>query len=49
VVLPNITRRQWSRAIPEAEQKALLPAQRMICKDEMLTTTDPEVFQQRRQ
>lgn len=47
VVLPNITRKQWNQAIPEAEQETLLPAQRVICKDEMLTTTDPEVFQQR--
>jgi hypothetical protein len=36
-----------AQAVPEAEQGALLPAQRVICKDEMLTTTDPEAFQQR--
>ncbi|MDY7115526.1 3'-5' exonuclease [Halomonas sp. SSL-5] len=46
VVFPNITRRQWNLAVPEAEQEALLPAHRVICKDEMLTTTDPEVLQQ---
>lgn len=47
VVFPNITRKQWNQAIPEAEQDVLLPAHRVICKDEMLTTTDPEAFQQR--
>lgn len=47
VVLPNITRKQWNQAVPEAEQETLLPAQRVICKDEMQTTTDPEAFQQR--
>ncbi|SDF87789.1 UvrD-like helicase C-terminal domain-containing protein [Onishia taeanensis] len=47
VVFPNITRRQWNQAIPEAEQEALLPSHRVICKDEMLTTADPEVFQER--
>ncbi|WP_136248820.1 3'-5' exonuclease [Halomonas borealis] len=47
VVLPNITRKQWNRAVPGAEQETLLPAQRVICKDEMQTTTDPEAFQQR--
>ncbi len=47
VVFPNITRRQWNQAVSEAEQEALLPAHRLICKDEMLTTTDPEAFQQR--
>jgi hypothetical protein len=47
VVFPNITRRQWNQAVPKAEQEVLLPAHRLICKDEMLTTTDPEAFQQR--
>lgn len=47
VVFPNITRRQWDQAIPEEEQERLLPAHRLICKDEMLSTTDPESFQQR--
>ncbi|MBZ9558033.1 MULTISPECIES: nuclease-related domain-containing DEAD/DEAH box helicase [unclassified Modicisalibacter] len=46
VVFPNITRRQWNQAIPEEEQERLLPAHRLICKDEMATTIDPEVFQQ---
>ena len=47
VVFPNITRRQWNQAISEEEQERILPAHRLICKDEMLPTTDPEAFQQR--
>ncbi|WP_416139816.1 3'-5' exonuclease [Halomonas sp. HK25] len=47
VVFPNITRRQWDQAISEEDQERLLPAHRLICKDEMLSTTDPEAFQQR--
>nr|WP_298377560.1 3'-5' exonuclease [uncultured Halomonas sp.] len=47
VVFPNITRRQWDQVVPEEEQERILPAHRLICKDEMLTTVDPEAFQQR--
>lgn len=47
VVFPNITRRQWDQAVSAEEQERILPAHRLICKDEMLSTTDPEAFQQR--
>lgn len=47
VVFPNITRRQWDQVVSEEEQERILPANRLICKDEMLTTVDPEAFQQR--
>ena len=47
VVFPNITRRQWNSIVPETEQELLLPSNRIICKDEMVTTIDPEVFQNR--
>ncbi|MFI0472009.1 3'-5' exonuclease [Halomonas sp. HMF6819] len=47
VVFPNINRRQWDEAIAEEEQEVVLPGHLVICKDEMLATTDPEAFQQR--
>ncbi|MGQ9425596.1 3'-5' exonuclease [Gilvimarinus sp. F26214L] len=47
VVLTNITRKQWNQAVPEQEQERLLPAHRVICKDEMTSTADPEEFQSR--
>lgn len=47
VVFPNITRRQWNEAVSAEDQERILPAHRLICKDEMLPTTDPEAFQQR--
>lgn len=47
VVFTNITRKQWDEAIPEHEQDKLLPPHRLICKDEMLSTADPEEFQSR--
>lgn len=47
VVFTNITRKQWNEAVPEIEQENLLPPHRLICKDEMLTTADPEEFQSR--
>ncbi|WP_447553714.1 3'-5' exonuclease [Vreelandella sp. EE22] len=47
VFFPNITRLQWNKAISEAEQELVLPGHRVICKDEMAPTTDPEAFQQR--
>lgn len=45
VVFPNITRKQWNEAIAEADQELVLPPHRLICKDEMTATADPEAFQ----
>ena len=47
VVFPNITRKQWNEAISEADQELVLPPHRLICKDEMTATADPEAFQTR--
>lgn len=47
VVFPNITRKQWNEMIGEAEQDLVLPPHRLICKDEMLATVDPEAFQEK--
>src|SRR5690625_8046087 len=47
VVLANITRQQWDSAVPELEQERLLPAHRVICKDEMTESVEPEDFQNR--
>jgi hypothetical protein len=47
VVLPNITRKQWNEAISEADQELVLPPHRLICRDEMTATADPEAFQSR--
>lgn len=47
VVFPNITRKQWNEAISEADQELVLPPHRLICKDEMTATADPEAFQAR--
>lgn len=46
-VLTNITRRQLNQLLDEEVQESVLPTGRVICKDEMLTTADPELFQQR--
>ena len=45
VVFPNITRKQWNEAISEEDQELVLPPHRLICKDEMSTVVDPELFQ----
>ena len=47
VVFPNITRKQWNEAIDEADQELVLPPHRLICRDEMTATADPEAFQAR--
>lgn len=47
VVLSNITRAQWEKAIPEQEQERLLPNHRVICKDEMTDSVEAEAFQSR--
>lgn len=47
VVFPNITRKQWNEAISEADQELVLPPHRLICRDEMTATADPEAFQAR--
>ena len=46
VVFPNITRRQWNQLISEDEQDRILPASRILCKDEMSLSMDPETFQE---
>lgn len=47
VVFPNITRKHWNEAISEADQELVLPPHRLVCKDEMTATADPEAFQAR--
>ncbi len=47
VVFPNITRKQWNEAISEEDQELVLPPHRLICRDEMTATVDPEAFQAR--
>lgn len=47
VVFPNITHKQWNEAISEEDQELVLPPHRLICKDEMTATADPEAFQAR--
>ncbi|MGD8174505.1 3'-5' exonuclease [Marinimicrobium sp. ARAG 43.8] len=47
VVLTNITRQQWNKALPEDHQELVLPAHRVICKDEMTDSVDAEAFQSR--
>ena len=46
VVFPNITRKQWNDAINEEQQELVLPPHRLICRDEMTATADPEIFQE---
>ena len=46
VVFPNITRKQWNDAINEEQQELILPPHRLICRDEMTATADPEIFQE---
>lgn len=43
VVLPNITRKQFM----DAQIDQAVPADKVICSDEMTETVDPEVFQMR--
>ena len=43
VVLTNITREQFDRT----DLGEVIPASRVICKDEMMESTDPEAFQTR--
>lgn len=45
VVLTNIARAQLDRAIPLEAQDSILPHHLVICKDEMISTIDPERFQ----
>ena len=47
VVLTNITRKQFEAMGEESERETILPGGRLICKDEMLPSTDPEAFQER--
>lgn len=47
VVFPNITRKQWNEAVSEEHQERVLPAHRLICRDEMTSAVDPEAFQKR--
>ncbi|WP_339618752.1 3'-5' exonuclease [uncultured Marinimicrobium sp.] len=47
VVLTNITRQQWNKALPEDHQELVLPAHRVICKDEMTESVEAEAFQSR--
>lgn len=47
VVLTNITRRQFEAMGEEAMRETILPEHRLICKDEMTSSTDPEAFQER--
>lgn len=46
VALPNITRRQFDEMLTEEEQDLAFPGRLVICRDEMLETTDPEKFQE---
>jgi len=46
VVFPGITRKKWNAAISEDEQELVLPPHRLICRDEMTVTADPEAFQE---
>ncbi|MFP1678499.1 3'-5' exonuclease [Alloalcanivorax sp. C16-2] len=46
VVFPNITRKQWNQMMGDAEQDLVLPPHRLVCKDEMVATVDPEAFQE---
>jgi len=46
VVFPGITRKKWNAAISEEEQQLVLPPHRLICRDEMTASADPEVFQE---
>lgn len=46
-VLSNITRRQLDEALTEEEQDLVLPARRVICKDEMAESVPADVFQER--
>lgn len=47
VVLTNITRRQLENPIHEADLRNVLPAERVICQDEMTESVDKETFQRR--
>jgi hypothetical protein len=47
VVLTNITRQQFDARLTEEEQDLVLPGRLIICKDEMLESTDAMDFQER--
>lgn len=47
VVLTNITRQQWNRALSEDHQELVLPSHRVICKDEMTESVEAEALQSR--
>ncbi len=47
VVLTNITRRQFESMGDAFAREQMLPDHLVICKDEMLPSTDPEAFQSR--
>jgi hypothetical protein len=47
VVLTNITRKQLDGALTEEEQDLVLPGRLVICKDEMLESTEAMEFQER--
>ncbi len=46
-VLTNITRRQLREVLTEEEQELVLPERLILCKDEMLESTPPDVFQEK--
>jgi len=46
-VLTNITRQQLDTALTEEQQDLVLPGRLVICKDEMLESTDALAFQER--
>ncbi len=47
VVLTNISRKQIQAAVPDNVSERVLPGHLLICQDEMLEDTDPEIFQER--
>lgn len=44
-VFTNITRKQMQEAIPDADRELVLPDNKVIYKDEMTASIDPEAFQ----
>ncbi len=47
VIFTNITRQQWNKALSEDLQERVLQPHRVIFKDEMTESADPEEFQSR--
>ncbi|MDE0206191.1 MAG: NERD domain-containing protein [Candidatus Tectomicrobia bacterium] len=47
VVFPNITRKHIKRVAADDISERVLPGHLLICQDEMVEDTDPEVFQER--